>query len=127
MQVLHIEAGRHLYGGARQVGYLVASLAARGVENLLVCRPGHPLTGLAPVATILPTALHGDLDFALTSRLARLIRAHSPDVVHVHSRRGADSAGGRGYCALAPLAGRGRRDISTHADWVRGTPHPLSA
>ena len=38
MKILHVEAGKHLYGGARQVLYIVEGLAARGVTNLLVCR-----------------------------------------------------------------------------------------
>lgn len=38
MKVLHIETGLHLYGGALQVCYLLEGLAARDVENVLVCR-----------------------------------------------------------------------------------------
>lgn len=30
MRVLHVEGGRHLYGGARQVLYLLEGLAQRG-------------------------------------------------------------------------------------------------
>ena len=120
MKVLHIEAGRHLYGGARQVGYLIASLAARGIENFLVCRPDHPLTGLAPVATILPTQMHGDLDIALKSRLGRQIREYAPDVVHVHSRRGADGAGGRAaYAAGRPAVLTRRVQSAEPAWWLR--------
>ena len=29
MKILHVEAGKHLYGGARQVLYIVEGLAAR--------------------------------------------------------------------------------------------------
>jgi len=128
MKVLHIEAGRHLYGGARQVAYLVSSLAARGVENLLVCQPGHPLTGLAPVASVLPTTLRGDLDLGLRSRLERLIREHSPDLVHVHSRRGADSAGGSAARAAGCPAVLTRRVQSAEpAWWLRRKCAPYAA
>lgn len=127
MKVLHIEAGRHLYGGARQVGYLVSGLKARGVDNLLVCRPDHPLTGLAPVATILPTAFRGDLDFMLGRRLRRLILEHAPDLVHVHSRRGADSAGGRAARAAGCPAVLTRRVASNEpAWWLRGKCAPYA-
>ena len=40
MKILHVEAGKHLYGGARQVLYIVEGLAARGVTNLLACPAG---------------------------------------------------------------------------------------
>ena len=40
MKILHIETGRHLYGGALQVFYLLRGLHAAGVENILVCAPG---------------------------------------------------------------------------------------
>ena len=36
----------------------------------------------------------GDLDFGLVGRLRRLIAAEQPDLVHIHSRRGADLWGG---------------------------------
>ncbi len=35
MKILHVEAGKHLYGGARQVLYIVGGLAARGIEYKL--------------------------------------------------------------------------------------------
>jgi glycosyltransferase involved in cell wall biosynthesis len=128
LKVLHIEAGRHLYGGARQVGYLIGGLKARGVENLLVCRPDHVLTGLAPIATILPTRLRGDLDVTLTSRLGRLMREHAPDLVHVHSRRGADGAGGRAARAAGRPAVLTRRVESTEpAWWLRRKCAPYAA
>ena len=128
MKVLHIEAGRHLYGGARQVGYLISGLKARGVDNLLVCRPEHALTGLAPVATILPTQLRGDLDVTLASRLERLIREHAPDLVHAHSRRGADGAGGRAARAAGCPAVLTRRVQSTEpAWWLRHKCAPYAA
>ena len=41
MKVLHVESGRHLYGGARQVLYIMEGLARLGVDNLLAC-PGRP-------------------------------------------------------------------------------------
>lgn len=37
MKVLHVESGRHLYGGARQVLYIMEGLARLGVDNLLAC------------------------------------------------------------------------------------------
>lgn len=91
MKVLHVETGRHLYGGALQVCYLIEGLAGRGVENVLVCTRGSQIaqTG-APFATVESIPISGDLDLLFPLRLLRLIRSHKPDLVHVHSRRAAD-------------------------------------
>lgn len=102
MKVLHVEGGRHYYGGARQVVYLLDGLARRGVDNLLVCPPGAAVAGpAAEFATVLPTPLRGELDAGFAVRLRAHIRDERPDLVHVHSRRGADLWGGIG----ARLAG----------------------
>ena len=95
MKVLHVEAGRHLYGGARQVVYLIGGLQGRGVTNLLACPPGSAIAAAAtPCARIHPIPMRGDFDPGLVRRLQRLIRRTRPDLVHLHSRRGADWAGG---------------------------------
>lgn len=96
LKVLHVEAGRHLYGGARQVAYLLEGLEAEGVHNLLVCPRGSAIAEAAAHQGVEVRALPmgGDLDIAFVWRLWRLIRAERPDVVHLHSRRGADLLGG---------------------------------
>lgn len=98
MRIMHIETGRHLYGGALQVCYLMEALAQRGVENFLVCTKGSEIERVAaPYATIEAIPMHGDLDLLFPLRLSRLIRRYRPDIVHVHSRRGADLWAG--FCA----------------------------
>lgn len=95
MRVLHLESGRHLYGGAKQVEHIVRGLAARGVENILVAPGESPLIErLRDVAVTEACRMQGDLDPGLVHRLLKLVRRHRPDVVHVHSRRGADLWGG---------------------------------
>jgi glycosyltransferase involved in cell wall biosynthesis len=95
MRVLHVEGGAHLYGGAQQVLYLLDGLSARGVENLLACRAGCELaTRAEPVAEVHGLSLGGDLDIGMIARLRRLIRDREPDLVHLHSRIGADVMGG---------------------------------
>lgn len=75
--------------------YLLRGLAAHQVENHLVCRAGCELArAAAPYASIHGLALGGDLDVAMIARLRRLIRALGPDLVHLHSRIGADVMGG---------------------------------
>jgi glycosyltransferase involved in cell wall biosynthesis len=94
MRIAHIEAGRHLYGGAAQVGYLLEELAGRGVESLLICPPGSELGATADASLVRPLPMRGELDATLVPRLARELRRLNPDLVHVHSRRGADLYGG---------------------------------
>ncbi|MBL8438741.1 MAG: glycosyltransferase [Zoogloeaceae bacterium] len=95
MKVLHVEAGRHLYGGARQVAHILDGLAGRGVENLLACPTGSAIAkAAAHCARVREMSMGGDGDMLLAVRLTRLIRATQPDLVHLHSRRGADTWGG---------------------------------
>ncbi|WP_019139765.1 glycosyltransferase [Noviherbaspirillum massiliense] len=95
MKILHVEAGKHYYGGARQVAYIIEGLAARGVENVLACPVGADIaTAVGANAQVHQLKMRGDADIGMTSRLARLIRAERPDIVHLHSRRGADLWGG---------------------------------
>src|SRR5262245_26029849 len=95
MRVAHIESGRHAYGGVAQVRYLVDGLNAARVDNVLICARGGALAGCHAEAEVLPLPMHGDFDFGLVGRLRRTLRELKPDVVHVHSRRGADFFGGR--------------------------------
>ena len=101
MRVLHVETGQHLYGGAQQVAFLMRGLAAHGVENLLVCPPGAAIgqhfAGGTPVHVI-ETPCGGDADVGFVLRLRSVLRRTRPDLLHLHSRRGAD--------VLGALAGR---------------------
>ncbi len=97
MRTLHIETGRHLYGGAEQVGYLLRELS-RDTDwpTELVCPQDSDLLERVrdlPV-TCHSVSLRGDLDPLFFARLVRIIHSRKPDVVHVHSRRGADVWGG---------------------------------
>lgn len=95
MRILHVEGGRHLYGGAYQVLHLLRGLAARGHQSLLACPRDCALArAAAPVAEVHGLPMHGDLDLAMIARLRRLIRATRPDLLHLHSRIGADVMGG---------------------------------
>lgn len=94
MKVLHIETGRHLYGGARQVLYLIEGLRKHGVQNLLVCAADAEIAQHSAADAVYPLPISGDLDLRFAYRLTALIRREKPDVVHLHSRRGADVLGG---------------------------------
>ncbi|MBT2969055.1 MAG: glycosyltransferase [Candidatus Thiodiazotropha sp. (ex Ctena orbiculata)] len=96
MRVLHVEAGKHLYGGAKQVLYLLSGLQQQGIDSLLVCPPGSAVAAAAREigVAVEELSMGGDLDIGLIFRLWRTIKRYRPDLVHVHSRRGADLMGG---------------------------------
>ena len=96
MKILHVETGRHLYGGPQQVIYLVSALLERGHDCTLVCPPESGVDSAARSAGIQVRNLFcaGDLDLPFAYRLTQFIQATGPDLVHCHSRRGADILGG---------------------------------
>ncbi|MCL4780490.1 MAG: glycosyltransferase, partial [Gammaproteobacteria bacterium] len=96
MHVLHLETGRHLYGGPRQVIELMRGLAAREVRSTLACPTGSAIAAAAAAAglDVVTHELGGDLDVASVSFLVAEVRRLKPDLLHVHSRRGADIFGG---------------------------------
>lgn len=92
MKTLHVESGRHLYGGGLQVVFLLQGLKARGEPGVLVCPEGSAIADAArPHAlAVHEIPMKGDLDWGLTGRLRALIRAERPALVQLHSRRGSD-------------------------------------
>lgn len=96
MKILHVETGRHFLGGPQQVVYLINALRALGHENTLVCPPGSGVDGAARLAGIRVQNLFcaGDLDLPFAYRLSQFLKEYLPDIVHCHSRRGADLLGG---------------------------------
>jgi glycosyltransferase involved in cell wall biosynthesis len=96
MKVLHVETGMNLYGGALQVLYLIGGLSKREVTNVLACpaesRIGAEAVGICDRVRFIPFS--GELDLLFIRRLMRVIKAERPDIVHLHSRRGADTLGG---------------------------------
>ena len=97
MKIVHVETGRHFYGGAQQVTWLIQGLASRQIDNVLICARHSAIHGVARdlglAVTPLPCA--GDLDLSFVWRLRRELSRESPDLVHCHSRRGADFLGGQ--------------------------------
>ncbi len=96
VKILHVETGRHFLGGPQQVVYLINALRERGHDNTLVCPPDSGIDGVARLAGIRVQNLFcaGDLDLPFAYRLSQFLKEQSPDIVHCHSRRGADLLGG---------------------------------
>ena len=98
MKIVHVETGRHFYGGAQQVIWLIQGLAKRDVDSVLVCSAGTEIDSVAQQAglRVINIPCNGDLDFAFPIKLNRFLRREQPDIVHCHSRRGGDLLGGWG-------------------------------
>lgn len=91
LRVLHVETGRHLYGGAYQVLLLLRGLASLGMENILCAPPESAIARAAgPYATVVPLKITGELDPRLPWILWTALDRWRPHLVHAHSRRGAD-------------------------------------
>jgi len=96
MKVLHVETGRFFYGGPQQVLYICSGLKQKGIDTILVCQPNSSLSGMAKSKGIrvINLSCKGDLDFLFAFRFWQIIRKEKPDIVHSHSRRGADFLAG---------------------------------
>lgn len=96
MKILHVETGRHLYGGPQQVIYLISALVERGHDCTLVCPPdsGIDMAARLKGLTVRNLFCAGDLDLPFAYRLVQFLQETRPDIVHCHSRRGADVLGG---------------------------------
>jgi len=122
MKVLHVESGMHLYGGALQVVFLLRGLAAQAGEQVLVCPPGSAVGQAAREhgIRVREIPIRGDLDLAFIGKLRRAIAEEQPDLVHLHSRRGADLLGGiAARLARVPAVLSRRVDNPEPAWWAR--------
>lgn len=120
MKVLHVETGRHFYGGPQQVQYLLEGLQARGVSNVLACVPGSDVEAAARNAGVAVYGIpcNGDLDLVFAWWLYRVTGWESPDIIHCHSRRGADVLGGLAARAARVPAVLSRRVDNPESAWL---------
>jgi glycosyltransferase involved in cell wall biosynthesis len=127
VKVLHLETGTHLYGGALQVLLLVEGLQARGIENVLVVPQGSDveLEAKARGLPLHPLPMAGEADLRFPSRFRSLIRATAPDLVHLHSRRGADTLGGLGARWAGVPVVMTRRVDNPEAEWSLAAKYRL--
>jgi glycosyltransferase involved in cell wall biosynthesis len=87
----------NLYGGALQVLYLLQGTSENSeLENILVCPEGSDIGCRAEklVNGFHRIPISGDLDIPFLFRMINIIKSERPDIVHLHSRRGADTLGG---------------------------------
>lgn len=121
MKVLHIELGKHLYGGAKQVTFIMQGLHDDfGVTNVLLATKGSA-TAIEMKQRgfeVVEISAKGDLDVGLLWRIKNVIQQIKPDVVHVHSRRGADVWGGLAAKWAGVPAVISRRVDNPESRWV---------
>ena len=127
MRVLHLEAGTHLYGGALQALLLVEGLQARGVESVLVVPQGSEVESEAirRNLSLHPLPMAGEADLRFPARFRSLIKSVSPDLVHLHSRRGADTLGGLGARWAGVPVIMTRRVDNPEAEWSLAAKYRL--
>ena len=128
MRIMHLESGRHLYGGAQQVRYLIQGLEADGIENVLVCPRNSEIAASTRAKEIVELPMGGDLDVLLPHRLKTVIERYAPSIFHVHSRRGADLVGGwSARSAGVPAVLTRRVDNRELGPWARFKYRPYQA
>lgn len=78
-----------------QVLHLVAGLRAMGDDAILMAPEDSDILVTAESRGIptIPLLFHGEADFGFVRRFRARIEDERPDVVHLHSRRGADTLG----------------------------------
>lgn len=115
MKILHVELGRHLYGGARQVAYLLNGLEKFPGEYGLVCAAGAEIAGAITNSSVKihRIATKGDVDFSSIGKIRKIIQRERPDMLHIHSRRGD---------MLAALAGMLEKKPMVHSRRVDNPP-----
>lgn len=95
MKTLHLETRRHVHGAGVQVLHLVAGLRAMGDDAILMAPEDSDVLVTADSRGIptIPLLFHGEADFGFVRRFRARIDDEQPDLVHLHSRRGADTLG----------------------------------
>jgi glycosyltransferase involved in cell wall biosynthesis len=117
VKTLHLETRRHIHGAGVQVLHLVAGLRAMGDDAILMAPEDSEVLATADSRGIptIPLLFHGEADFGFVRRFRARIEDETPDLVHLHSRRGADTLG---------LLAAWRSDVPTVLTRRVDTPEP---
>ncbi len=95
LKILHVEFNLRLYGGGKQVCYLLNGLDPELFDNVLVCPENSDIARVKfPHCTIRTIEFKGDLDVLASKRIIDVIEETTPDIIHIHSRHGAGWWGG---------------------------------
>ncbi|MCW8090996.1 glycosyltransferase family 4 protein [Alteromonas sp. ASW11-130] len=95
IKVLHVEFNQRLYGGGTQVCYLLNALNADAFESVLVCSEKSDISRINFThCDTHKIEFNGNLDVFASKRIIDVIEKTAPDIIHIHSRHGADWWGG---------------------------------
>lgn len=127
MSVIHVETGRHLYGGALQVLYLAQGLEERGVKSVLMVPRGSEIAAAARQRWLRVEEFryHGEGDVLALAKMAWRFSRPDVELVHLHSRRGADTLGGVAAAAIRAPVVLTRRVDNREVDWLVGAKYRL--
>ena len=127
MSVVHVETGRHLYGGALQVLYLAQGLQQRGIESVVMVPRGSEVAAAARDRwlRVEEFPFRGEGDVLALGRMAARFRRADVELVHLHSRRGADTLGAvAATVARVPVVVTRRVD-NRDVGWIVGAKYGL--
>ncbi len=118
MKILHVEMGRQLDGGARQVAYLLNGLEKFPDDHVLVCASGAEIAGAVSNQSVKIHRLKAaeEKGMKLTASLRKLIRREKPDILHIHGRPGDWAAARAGRLEKIPMVYS--RRIDTHPSLI---------
>lgn len=127
MSVIHLETGRHLYGGALQVLYLAQGLQERGVQSVVMVPKGSEVAGAARKRwlRVEEFSYRGEGDLLSLARLVRRFSRADVELVHLHSRRGADTLGALAANLARAPAILTRRVDNRETGWIVGAKYGL--
>ena len=87
LTVLHINTERGFRGGEIQTLHLIKGLNDRGHQNILIAQKNSPLINQAKQSSIEPIEVNmrGEWDLMAAYQLRKLLKRHSPNIIHAHT------------------------------------------
>ncbi len=109
MKITQIMLGKGFGGAERSFVDTALALAARGHDVQAICHEKFIKRGLlegVPKLQLEPIRAGGEIDFMAPRRIARLLRAFGPDIVHTQLKRAAWHGGRGAHMAGVPVVSK---------------------
>jgi glycosyltransferase involved in cell wall biosynthesis len=123
LTIAHVDTESGFSGGQVQVFLLMEGLAARGVRNVLCCRPGsqEEVRAMARGITVVPVPMANDWHLTAIPRLAAGMVEHGAQLAHLHTGRANWLGGWAARKAGLPAITTRRMDRPITPGWVTRT------